>query len=143
MASFTNSAFHRILAVTVGFIVTLQVSALTSVSLNGVEYKIGSHIFRDVCVVGGGSSGTYAAVRLTDMGKTVIVIEQKDRLGGHTETYTDPINGFMYDIGVLVVSRDDVLDFQAFSLSAPTIIDPVFECCDPSLAVTDSDPPVA
>ncbi|KAG4440195.1 hypothetical protein IFR05_004340 [Cadophora sp. M221] len=102
MAGFGSSAFQRILAVLVGFMVTLQVSASAPVVLNGVEYNIGSSITRDVCIIGGGSSGTYAAVRLSDMGKTVVVIEQKDRLGGHTETYTDPITGFKYDIGVQV-----------------------------------------
>lgn len=105
MAGLDTSAFQRILAVLVGLMVTLQVSASASVVLNGVEYKVGSSIARDVCIVGGGSSGTYAAVRLSDMGETVVVIEQKDRLGGHTETYTDPTTGFKYDIGVQVVSH--------------------------------------
>ncbi|PVH85196.1 flavin-containing superfamily amine oxidase-like protein [Cadophora sp. DSE1049] len=82
--------------------VTLQASASAPVSLNGVEYRVSSTISRDVCVVGGGSSGTYAAIRLSDMGKSVVVIEQKSRLGGHTETYTDPISGLKYDIGVEV-----------------------------------------
>jgi cation diffusion facilitator CzcD-associated flavoprotein CzcO len=37
---------------------------------------------RDVCIIGGGASGTYAAVRLQQMGLSVAVIEQKPRLGG-------------------------------------------------------------
>ena len=37
---------------------------------------------RDVCVIGGGSSGTYAAIRLQQMGMDVALIEEKDRLGG-------------------------------------------------------------
>jgi hypothetical protein len=59
-------------------------------------------IERDVCVIGGGSSGTYTAVRLTDLGKSVVVVEKKDRLGGHCETYTDPATGLTTDIGVVV-----------------------------------------
>ena len=37
---------------------------------------------RDVCVIGGGASGTYAAVRLQQMGKSVALIEKQSRLGG-------------------------------------------------------------
>ncbi|RDA82435.1 hypothetical protein CP532_6279 [Ophiocordyceps camponoti-leonardi (nom. inval.)] len=44
-------------------------------------------ISRDVCILGGGSSGTYAAVRLKDQGKTVVVVEPKSQLGGHAETW--------------------------------------------------------
>ena len=59
-------------------------------------------IERDVVVIGGGSSGTYTAVRLTDLGKSVVVVETTDRLGGHTQTYTDPATGLTTDIGVMV-----------------------------------------
>jgi hypothetical protein len=59
-------------------------------------------IRRDVAVIGGGSAGTYAAVRLGDFGKSVVVVESKDRLGGHTETYHDPATGGTVDIGVIV-----------------------------------------
>jgi hypothetical protein len=59
-------------------------------------------IDRDVCVIGGGSAGTYTAVALKDAGKSVAVIERKARLGGHTETYVDPATGIPTDIGVVV-----------------------------------------
>src|SRR5882724_8011733 len=59
-------------------------------------------IERDVCVIGGGSSGTFSAVQLRDAGKSVLVIERKQRLGGHTETYVDPATGIPTDIGVVV-----------------------------------------
>ncbi|KAH8602174.1 flavin-containing superfamily amine oxidase-like protein [Bisporella sp. PMI_857] len=59
-------------------------------------------IERDVTIVGGGSSGTYAAIRLTDLGNTIAIVEQKDYLGGHTETYHDPQTGDTIDIGVVV-----------------------------------------
>ncbi|KAH7420039.1 flavin-containing superfamily amine oxidase-like protein [Cadophora sp. MPI-SDFR-AT-0126] len=102
MGCFNTSAFQGILAVLIGLIVTLQASASAPVSLNGVEYRVTSTISRDICIVGGGSSGTYAGIRLSDLGKSVVVIEQKGRLGGHTETYTEPISGLKYDIGVEV-----------------------------------------
>jgi hypothetical protein len=59
-------------------------------------------IERDVCVIGGGSAGTYTAVALKDAGKSVVVLERKQRLGGHTETYVDPATGIPTDIGVVV-----------------------------------------
>jgi beta-cyclopiazonate dehydrogenase len=40
-----------------------------------------------VIILGGGSTGTYAAIRLKDQGKTVAVVERNDYLGGHGETY--------------------------------------------------------
>ncbi|MDQ7910229.1 FAD-dependent oxidoreductase [Phytohabitans sp. ZYX-F-186] len=62
----------------------------------------GGAIRRDVCVIGGGSSGTYAAVRLRDLGHSVAVVERAGRLGGHTETYHDPATGGSTDVGVLI-----------------------------------------
>ncbi|KAF2475225.1 FAD/NAD(P)-binding domain-containing protein [Lindgomyces ingoldianus] len=51
----------------------------------------GSIINEDVAVLGGGASGTYAAVRLReDFNTSIVVIEQKARLGGHVDTYTIP-----------------------------------------------------
>ncbi|PYH49499.1 monoamine oxidase [Aspergillus saccharolyticus JOP 1030-1] len=44
-------------------------------------------ISRDVIILGGGSTGTYAAIRLKDQGKTVAVVERNDYLGGHGATY--------------------------------------------------------
>jgi hypothetical protein len=64
---------------------------------------------RDVCVIGGGSAGTYTAVRLGDLGRTVVVVEGKDRLGGHTETYHDPVTGGTVDIGVIVFEDEPLV----------------------------------
>jgi hypothetical protein len=62
----------------------------------------GPVVRRDVCVLGGGSAGTYTAVRLRDLGASVAVVERQDRLGGHTETFHDPVTGGTIDIGVVV-----------------------------------------
>ena len=59
-------------------------------------------ITRDVLVIGGGATGTYAAIRLRDLGRSVAVVETADRLGGHTHTYADPATGAKVDIGVVV-----------------------------------------
>ncbi|KAJ9419690.1 hypothetical protein FOXG_19613 [Fusarium oxysporum f. sp. lycopersici 4287] len=41
----------------------------------------------DVCIIGGGATGAYAAVRLReDYGKEVVVVEKQNRLGGHVQT---------------------------------------------------------
>lgn len=57
---------------------------------------------RDVVIVGGGSSGTYAAVRLMDEGVSVVVLEKEARLGGHTVTYTDPETRQPFNLGVVI-----------------------------------------
>jgi hypothetical protein len=62
----------------------------------------GQPIVKDVCIIGGGSAGTYTAVRLRDLGKSVVVVEREGRLGGHAETYYDPGTGIPIDIGVIV-----------------------------------------
>ncbi len=67
-----------------------------------IDFPPGDVIIRDVCILGGGSSGTYSAIRLRDFGKSVVVVEAKSRLGGHTETYKDPETGTTLDIGVIV-----------------------------------------
>ncbi|KAK1979850.1 flavin-containing superfamily amine oxidase [Colletotrichum cereale] len=54
---------------------------------------------RDVVVIGGGSSGTYAAVRLQQLGTTVALVEKDRRLGGHTNTYVDAETGKSFDYG--------------------------------------------
>jgi NADPH-dependent 2,4-dienoyl-CoA reductase/sulfur reductase-like enzyme len=56
----------------------------------------------DVCIIGGGATGTYSAVQLIDAGKSVAVVERSGRLGGHCETYRDPDTGEFEDYGVVV-----------------------------------------
>jgi hypothetical protein len=68
-----------------------------------------SIITRDVCIIGGGSTGTYSAVNLHNKGKSVVVIEAQDRLGGHTNTYTDPSTNKTIDYGVQVFHNTSVV----------------------------------
>lgn len=42
-------------------------------------------IVRDVAIIGGGSAGTHAAISLKDKGKSIVLVEAKGRLGGHTQ----------------------------------------------------------
>ncbi|CAK4034813.1 amine oxidase [Lecanosticta acicola] len=62
-------------------------------------------IQRDVAVVGGGSAGTHTAIRLHQLGKTVALIEQQDRLGGHTNTYVDPATKQTFDYGTFILGN--------------------------------------
>jgi hypothetical protein len=63
----------------------------------------------DVCIIGGGSSGTYSAIRLKEMGKTVTLIEKQSRLGGHVNTYVDPATGASFDYGVIAFDNSSIV----------------------------------
>jgi hypothetical protein len=101
-----NFSFRTVLQrVAVGWLGISTVSALSSSSpsssSNYINIAPSNIITRDVVVVGGGSSGTFTAVSLTDLNQSVIVIEEKDRLGGHTQTVFGP-NNTSTDICVLL-----------------------------------------
>ncbi|KAH6869194.1 FAD dependent oxidoreductase [Thelonectria olida] len=93
------------------------------------RFKPTDIITKDVAIVGGGASGTYAAIRLKDKGKTVALIEQKDHLGGHVDTYTDPATGIPIDYGVRVyLDLPGVKEFFGrFNISTVPIADPGFQ----------------
>lgn len=76
---------------------------------NPDSYHPDDVITRDVLVVGGGSSGTFSAIQLRDKGKSAVVVETKNILGGHTETYTDPETHIPDNIGVIVYHDFDVV----------------------------------
>lgn len=58
----------------------------------------------DVVVVGAGASGLTAANRLKHAGRTVVVLEARDRAGGRL--WTDDVDGAMLEIGGQWVSPD-------------------------------------
>lgn len=105
-----------------------RIFALTSIWL-GVASSLPSSdkgkddpdvIARDVAIIGGGASGTYAAVRLKQLGQSVVLIEQEDWLGGHTNTYDD--NGTPIDYGVWVYSNTtEARDFFAYLNISTTV----------------------
>ncbi|CZR55674.1 related to amine oxidase, flavin-containing superfamily [Phialocephala subalpina] len=68
-----------------------------------------STITSQYCIIGGGSSGTYAAVRLQQLGRTVTLIEKESRLGGHVNTYSDPVTGDSFDYGVITFDNISVV----------------------------------
>lgn len=79
-------------------------------------------ITRDVCIIGGGASGTYAAIRLQQLGYSVAVIEKQPRLGGHVNTYNDPVSGEVFDFGVLIYENTTVTSQFFASLNVSTAL---------------------
>ncbi len=54
----------------------------------------------------------HICIRLRDLGKSVVVVEQKDRMTGHTQTYTDPRTGRTVDFGVQAFHNLDTVQFS-------------------------------
>lgn len=93
----------------VKFTITLQLLALLCPALAVTsETHSENAIYRDVAIIGGGSSGTYAAIRLRDQGKSVVVVEKEPRLGGDTNTYREPITNQTIDYGVVVFHNQNI-----------------------------------
>ena len=88
------------------------ITALTAVTASGAYAPHNNDhdiITRDICIIGGGAAGTYAAIRLGDMNQSVIVVERTDRLGGNTQTFTDPVTQTKAEIGVQVWHNLDIV----------------------------------
>ena len=74
-----------------------------AVSASADSYRTSKPIelVKDVAIIGGGASGTYAAVRLReDFNKSIVLIEPKLNLGGHTSTYPVPGTNYTINYGV-------------------------------------------
>ncbi|KAF2733973.1 amine oxidase, flavin-containing superfamily [Polyplosphaeria fusca] len=95
-----RSSLYLIAALSVCFAPVFSTSH--KYDLDPKNWKPEDVITRDVAIVGGGSSGTYSALSLKDKGKSIIVIEKKARMGGHTETYIDPATDKPLDMGVII-----------------------------------------
>lgn len=93
--------------------------AVTASVFDPENYAKADVIVSDVVVVGGGSSGTYAAINLRKMGQSVVVVERKKYLGGHTNTYIDDATGLSVDYGVQTFLNSSItLDYFAhFNIS--------------------------
>lgn len=55
-------------------------SSVLALPFGHENFKPEDIIERDVVILGGGAAGSYAAVRLRDAGKSVVVIEKEDHL---------------------------------------------------------------
>jgi hypothetical protein len=84
----------------------------------------------DVCVIGGGATGTYAAVRLReDFKKSVLVVERDNQLGGNVNTYVVPGSNIPIDFGVQAYNNlPTTLDFfKRFNIPLEPAVIPPFE----------------
>ncbi|KAK8070724.1 hypothetical protein PG997_010927 [Apiospora hydei] len=72
----------------------------TSIAAASAETTSSNTIKTDVVIVGGGAGGAHAALRLKDMGKSIILIEQDSILGGNVDSYTPPGTNKSMDFGV-------------------------------------------
>ncbi|KAJ6094204.1 FAD/NAD(P)-binding domain-containing protein [Penicillium canescens] len=90
---------------------------ITSLAAMAVAVTI---LDRDIVILGGGSSGTYAAVQLVDQNQSVVVIEKQGRLGGATHTYYDPDTGRPFDFGVQFYYPTDLVTTYLKRLEIPT-----------------------
>lgn len=54
----------------------------------------------DIAILGGGASGTYAAIQLHRQNNTIALVESQERLGGQIDTYIDPETGRTVEYGV-------------------------------------------
>ncbi|KAF9891639.1 hypothetical protein FE257_003650 [Aspergillus nanangensis] len=102
-------AFGLLLAVQLLVIWLVNIHVLSSPVQDVPNIPEIDQIHSDVCIIGGGSAGTYAAIRLRQMGKTVVVIEKESLLGGHTNTYIDAGTGIPVDYGVIVFHNDAIV----------------------------------
>lgn len=67
-----------------------------------VHFDPADVIVKDITIVGGGASGTYAAIRLQeDFNRSVVVVEREKTSGGRTHTYYDPISSSTIELGVV------------------------------------------
>ena len=61
--------------------------------------KIAKDKSPDVLIIGGGVAGLAAAVDLTSRGHSILLVEQKQRLGGRTYSFIHPETGDEVDNG--------------------------------------------
>lgn len=82
------------------FLLTLKLD-VTRAEINERNFSPLKIVTRDVAIIGGGASGTYAAVRLReDLNTSIVIIEPQNRLGGHVDTYTIPGTNTTIEYGV-------------------------------------------
>ncbi|TLS24971.1 hypothetical protein PpBr36_06865 [Pyricularia pennisetigena] len=85
--------------VTVSFAAAMAVGSVDSDTDHGAQNSTSNLLTRDVTIIGGGVTGSYAATWLHDKGYSFVVVEKQSNLGGHTQTYIDPVSGVAIEYG--------------------------------------------
>jgi hypothetical protein len=75
----------------------------------------------DVAIIGGGSAGIHAAIQLKDANASFLVLEKKDHIGGHAETYINKETGAVNNIGVVIFENTDLVRRYFARLKVPTV----------------------
>ncbi|KAL4728046.1 hypothetical protein ACLX1H_004756 [Fusarium chlamydosporum] len=105
------------------FTSTVVLSSFLSSASAAVACKSsGNTIEVDVAIIGGGSSGIHAAINLKDAGAKVAVIEKKDQIGGHAETYVNAKTNVVANIGVVVFENTKTVQKYFDRLGVDSII---------------------
>ncbi|KAG4435010.1 hypothetical protein IFR05_009499 [Cadophora sp. M221] len=93
----------------------------------------------DLVVIGGGSAGIHAAIQLKDAGAKVIVIEKKNQIGGHAETFYAP-GGVPINAGVAIFQNSTVVSdyFSRLNVSS-TLFNPATDVPPGTPAATQYD----
>ena len=102
------------------------IPGLSAINIDIGAYLPSAILTRDVAIIGGGSSGTYAAVQLKRAGKTVALVEKEAQLGGHVDTYKDPQTGKTFDYGVVVYLNTSTVRNYVTSLGESLTAFPFF-----------------
>ncbi|RGP78865.1 hypothetical protein FLONG3_3064 [Fusarium longipes] len=76
----------------------------------------------DVAIIGGGASGIHAAIGLKDAGASVAVIENKDKIGGHAETYVNPKTKAIANIGVVIFENSKTVQKYFDRLGVESVV---------------------
>jgi heterodisulfide reductase subunit A-like polyferredoxin len=82
--------FRFRLLLCVGLAAASGTSESNSSQFNACSYAAEDVLLRDVVIIGGGASGTYGAIALKDMGRSVVVVEKEPHFGGHVNTVSRP-----------------------------------------------------
>lgn len=99
MASFSTSAFLAGLVVSATPVFGRGLNPERSLTQKDI-------IIRDVAIIGGGAAGIHAAVTLSDLGLSVVVVEKTSDIGGPDVTYVDPRTNIPVNYGVQVFWND-------------------------------------
>jgi NAD(P)-binding Rossmann-like domain len=105
-------------------VLATSAAALTAAGIPRDALASAPVIVRDVCVIGGGGAGAYAAVRLREEGKSVVVIERSSKLGGHAETYRSSPSAAPIDIGVQIFPDLPIVHDYFDRFSVPLVSNP-------------------